>query len=217
MNLRPAVGENAALSYKRMRSIIGFVGLTLPITCLIAGLADGHLESSISYYYYTNVTIVFTGTLCVVGVFLLAYRLGSLAIESSATTLAGLAALGVALFHTAPQGATLTQLRESNVHTVCAATLFVLLGFISLFIFPYDVPGTAAAMLYRILGGLILLSVLLIPVLNKVAHEFFNRDHVFFTLEAVCVIAFSLSFIAKGHATIIDREWDKFADVEGAA
>lgn len=70
------------------------------------------------------------------GIFLLAYRLTSWAIDNIATTLAGISALGVAFFHAAPKNAALSQLRLADVHLTCAAALFILLGAISLFIFP---------------------------------------------------------------------------------
>jgi hypothetical protein len=90
--LLTARGENPALSYRNLRAIIGYIGLTLPVVLLLAGLIDGHLESSVSAYYYTNVGNVFTGALCVIGVFLLAYRLTEPAIDNIVTTVAGVAA-----------------------------------------------------------------------------------------------------------------------------
>src|SRR6185437_12564230 len=66
LSAQTAWGENPALSYRNLRAIIGYIGLTLPVTLLLAGLADGHIESSISAYYYTKVGNVFTGALCVI-------------------------------------------------------------------------------------------------------------------------------------------------------
>ena len=60
------------------------------------------LQGSLSGYYYTGAGTYFTATLSVVGVFLIIYRLGDIALERLVTTLAGVAALGVAFFHTAP-------------------------------------------------------------------------------------------------------------------
>ena len=206
-----AWGENPALSYRNLRAITGYVGLTLPVVLLIAGLVDGHFESSISAYYYTKVGNVFTGALCVIGVFLLAYRLTALAVDNIATTLAGIAALGVAFFHCAPQNATPSQLRLADVHLTCAAVLFVLLGAISLFLFPQDVPQRWRANLYRALGTLIWLSIALMPTLSSLAGSFYNNHHVFFILETTCVMAFAASFILKGHGQPGNRELDKAA------
>src|ERR1700761_4410652 len=101
-----ARGENPALSYRNLRAIIGYVGLTLPVVLLLTGIVDGHIESSISAYYYTKVGNVFTGALCVIGIFLLAYR--------------------------------------------------------------------------RIFGGVIWLSIVLMPALNVLAGSFYDHHHVFF-------------------------------------
>ncbi len=208
-----AWGENPALSYRNMRAITGYVGLTLPVVLLMAGAVDGHIESSLSAYYYTKVGNVFTGALCVIGVFLLAYRLTAWAVDNIATTLAGIAALGVAFFHAAPQNATLSQLRLADVHLTCAAALFILLGAISLFLFPGDVRPDQRwrANWYRALGALIWLSIALMPTLSSLASSFYNREHVFFILETVCVMAFAASFILKGHGQPGDRELDKTA------
>ena len=208
-----AWGENPALSYRNMRAIIGYVGLTLPAVLLIAGGVDGHIESSLSAYYYTKVGNVFTGALCAIGIFLLAYRLTSWAIDNIATTLAGISALGVAFFHAAPANATLSQLRLADVHLTCAAALFVLLGAISLFIFPRDILPDQKwrANWYMVFGALIWLSIILMPMLNWLASSFYDNHHVFFILETVCVMAFAVSFILKGHGQPSDPGLDKMA------
>lgn len=214
LSMKTAWGENPALSYRNMRAIIGYIGLTLPVALLLTGVVDGHIESSLSAYYYSKVGDVFTGALCVIGVFLVAYRLGSWAIDNVATTLAGVSALGVAFFHAAPQNATLSQLRLADVHLTCAATLFILLGAISLFIFPRDIlPNqTWRANWYMALGALIWLSIALMPTLNSLAGSFYNNDHVFFGLETVCVMAFSVSFILKGHGQPSNADFSRAAD-----
>jgi hypothetical protein len=214
-----AQGENAALSYRNLRSIIGYVGLSLPIVLLLAGLADGHFESSISAYYYTKVGNVFTGALCVIGVFLLAYRLTSWAVDNITTTAAGIAALGVAFFHCAPSNPTLTQLRLANVHLTCAAALFILLGGISLLIFPQDVRPDQRWRVtwYRGLGELIWLSIVLMPTLSALARAFYDGHHVFFILETTCVMAFAVSFILKGHGQPGTPSLDKVAAQPSAA
>jgi len=218
MKTETAWGENPALSYRNLRAIIGYVGLTLPVVLLLAGAIDGHLESSISTYYYTKVGNVFTGALCVIGVFLVAYRLTSWAIDNVATSLAGIAALGVAFFHAAPKNATLDQLRLANVHLTCAAALFILLGAISLLIFPKDMSDDEKRKqkwrvpCYRGFGVAIWLSVILMPTLNALAGSFYDDNHVFFILETVCVMAFAVSFILKGHGQPNDPGFNNVAE-----
>ena len=218
LSMKTAWGENPALSYRNMRAIIGYVGLSLPVVLLLTGSADGGVESSLSAYYYTRAGNFFTGALCVIGVFLLAYRLTAWAIDNIATTLAGACALGVAFFHAAPQNATLDQLRMANVHLTCAATLFVLLGAISLFLFPRDVASERwRANWYRALGAAIWASILLMPTLNWLASSFYGSRHVFLILETVCVTAFAVSFILKGHGRPSDPGFDKAAGQRPAA
>jgi hypothetical protein len=214
LSMKTAWGENPALSYRNLRAITGYVGLTLPVVLLLDGVVDGHIESSLSAYYYTNVGNVFTGALCVIGIFLLAYRLTAWAIDNVATTLAGISALGVAFFHCAPQNATLSQLRLADVHLTCAAALFILLGGISLLIFPRDISPDQRwrANWYMALGALIWLSIILMPVLNSLASSFYDDNHVFFVLETVCVTAFAASFILKGHGQPSDPGLDQTAD-----
>jgi hypothetical protein len=218
MKTKTAWGENPALSYRNLRAIIGYVGLTLPLVLLLAGAIDGHLESSISTYYYTKVGNVFTGALCVIGVFLVAYRLTSWAIDNVATTLAGVAALGVAFFHAAPKNATLSQLRLADVHLACAAALFILLGAISLLIFPNDMSEDEKLKhkwrvpCYRGLGAVIWLSIILMPTLNALVGSFYDDNHVFFILETICVMAFAVSFILKGHGQPNNPDFNRIAE-----
>jgi hypothetical protein len=209
-----ARGENPALSYRNMRAIIGYVGLTLPMVLLISGIVDGHLQGSISAYYYTKVGNVFTGSLCVVGIFLIAYRLTALTLDNVVTSVAGIAAMGVAFFHSAPAHATVSQLRLADVHLTCAALLFVLLGGISLFIFPRtDVEPNEKWRVnwYMGFGALIWLAIILMPTLNAFASSFYNDNRIFFWLETVCVMSFAVSFILKGHGQPSTPAADKAA------
>lgn len=200
LSTQTARGEDPALSYRNMRSIIGYVGLSLPVVLLLTGIVDGHIESSLSAYYYTKVGDFFTGALCVIGIFLLAYRLTAWAVDNVVTTLAGVAALGVAFFHCAQANSTASQLRLADVHLTCASALFILLGGISLLIFPRDTPPGQQwrANWYMALGATIWLSIILMPTLSALAASFYDGNHVFIALETVCVMAFSVSFILKG-------------------
>lgn len=199
--VRIAAGENSAMTYRRLRALIGWVGLSLPVVLLAAGLIDGHVLQSLSAYYYTEVGPCFTGTLCVIGVFLLAYRFGDAAVENLVTTAAGVAALGVAFFHAAPPNPTPAQSVLAAVHLTCAGVLFALLGAIAVFLFPSDVPASKAwqAHLFRGLGFTIWAAIVAMVVLNLLVPEFYRRTHLFFWLESVCVVAFAVSFILKGY------------------
>jgi hypothetical protein len=61
------------------------------------------------------------------------------------------------------------------------------------------------------LGALIWFSIILMPTLSWLARSYYNNDHVFFILETVCVMAFAVSFILKGHGQPGDRRLDRAA------
>jgi hypothetical protein len=98
---------------------------------LIGGLLEHRVQQSISSYY-TDFRNYFTGTMCVIGVFLLFYRYSNWPISGRfhwfareikvgrelLPRLAGGAALGVAFFHTAPAA----QEQLMKIHLGCAIT-----------------------------------------------------------------------------------------------
>ena len=50
------------------------------------------------------------------------------------------------------------------------------------------------------------------PTLNALAGSFYDNNHVFFILETICVMAFAVSFILKGHGQPSNRDFDKMAE-----
>ncbi len=97
------------LHFLAVRQGIGFLGLILPTTLYVYGVTgEGRMQPSISEFYYTAMGDVFVGCMVAIGIFLLSYRgyrakperfpLG----DRATSIIAGLAALGVALF---PAGA----------------------------------------------------------------------------------------------------------------
>lgn len=100
MPLDPA---DAATSFYRLRQALGWLGLALPVV-LVAGtlLMGDPLPPALSDFYYTPLGDVFVGIMVTIGFFLMAY-LGHLeptrlVSDRNVSSLAGLAALGVALF-----------------------------------------------------------------------------------------------------------------------
>jgi hypothetical protein len=67
------------------------------------------------------------------------------------------------------------------------------------------------------LGALIWLSIILMPVLNALAGSFYDDNHVFFILETICVMAFAVSFILKGHGQPSNPDFNKMAEQPPAA
>src|SRR4030095_12627524 len=88
---------------KRLRLGIGLVGIWLPFVVVIGHsikMGEFTLPSSISGADYTSMRDVFVGSMSAVGVFLIFYRTSRAA--DILGTIAGLAAIGVALFPPKP-------------------------------------------------------------------------------------------------------------------
>ncbi|WP_147125761.1 hypothetical protein [Shimia ponticola] len=93
------------LSYTRVRTALGLLGMALPLVLLIGGLVfeeDG-LAPSISDFYHTTYRDIFVGTMIAIGVFLISYR-GYAPAEKERlpddvlATIAGIGAFGTAFF-----------------------------------------------------------------------------------------------------------------------
>ncbi|MEV8517880.1 hypothetical protein [Dactylosporangium sp. NPDC051484] len=141
----PDAGVLYLRSYLLMRAVIGFIGLALPFLLVLGdlALAGGGIRGSLSAYFYSGMRDVFVGALCVTGLFLVTYKVFEHNLDNLLSLVAGVAALGVALFCTdRPKGSTvpITPLQErlgetpvAVVHYVSAAVFIVSLGIISLY------------------------------------------------------------------------------------
>jgi hypothetical protein len=141
-------GNELIVSYTFLRQTIGWIGTLLPIV-LLAGNAISSTAprpTSISGYYYTDMRNVLVGTLCALGVFLVAY-VGYDDVDRAITNVAGLGAIGVAFCPTKPTVCTagtgacpassVTQLSATqqvvgDLHLVFAAVTLVALGVMAL-------------------------------------------------------------------------------------
>jgi hypothetical protein len=127
------------MSYLTLRRVIGWIAVLLPVVLILANIFF-HQEFSIkvdwpdsaSQYYYSGLRDVFVGSLCALGVFLVAYR-GYDRVDLWITNVAGACAIGVALFPTTPStGATSSQHAVGITHDVFAISLIALMGIMAL-------------------------------------------------------------------------------------
>jgi len=144
--------QELSLLYMRMRKFIGIIGVALP-PVLIIGLIilEGHSKilDSISVYYYSDysdysvIGNIFDGSMFATGIFLICYQYRLL--DDIISTIAGLCAIGVALFPTTPppdcsryimKCPTPLQMTIGKWHTGFAISFFLLLALFSLFLFP---------------------------------------------------------------------------------
>jgi hypothetical protein len=96
--------DSISRSFFLMRTLVGIIGLALPLTLLLGDLffleATFSARGSLSAYYHSGMRDVFVGTLCVVGILLVTYKVIERNRGNTLSTIAGFSALGVALFPT---------------------------------------------------------------------------------------------------------------------
>ncbi len=142
--------QELSLLFMRMRKCVGVIGVALP-PVLIIGLilveGQSKLLDSISVYYYSDYTDyrvignIFDGSMFATGIFLICYQYQLL--DDIVSTIAGVCAIGVALFPTTPYCPPNNmkcvipplQMTIGNWHTVFAISFLLLLTVFSLWLF----------------------------------------------------------------------------------
>jgi len=206
--------DTRLISYLTLRKFIGLIGILLPFALVIIHIVliqRAVMQGSMSGYYYTDVRGILVGSLCAIGVFLFAYH-GYDLWDGVLTDAAGLFAIGVALFPTAPVNPSPTAGNIGYIHFACAGLLFAALAVIALFQFTKTEPNTERSaekkkrdLVYRICGTVIVLCLVLVPIESLVIGAPIQRFHPLFWLEAVAVIAFGVAWLVKGQAVLKDR------------
>jgi hypothetical protein len=202
------------ISYLTLRKFVGLIGILLPVALVIIHMLLAHqaaLLGSVSGYYYTDVRGVLVGSLCAIGVFLFAYH-GYNEWDDRLTNAAGVFAIGVALFPTAPVNPS-TQARDIGyVHLACAGLLFAVLAVIALWQFTKTDPVREPTpqkkkrnLVYRVCGTVIALCLVLVPIESLVIGAPIQRFKPLFCLEAVAVVAFGIAWLVKGEAVLKDQ------------
>jgi hypothetical protein len=207
--------RNAVLSYTSLRRSVGAIGVALPLVLAIgaAVLFGVDLLSSVSAYYYTGMRGVLVGSLCAIGVFLLSYRFGKA--DDLLGDVAGIAAIGLALFPTAPEGGGTGWVRVVGVvHLVFAAVFFVALAIFSLFLFTrtdgHVTPRKLVRnVVYRVSGCVIVACLVLAVFTDLAVSDAVKAEYrPLFWLETVAVLACGVSWLVKGEALLGDRPED---------
>jgi hypothetical protein len=206
--------DTRLISYLTLRKFVGVIGILLPFALVIVNvllIRRFEMQGSMSGYYYTDVRGILVGSLCAIGVFLFAYR-GYGVWDNWLTNAAGVFAIGVALFPTAPVNPSPRARDISYVHFTCAGLLFAVLAVIALWQFTKTEPNTERSaekkkrdLVYRTCGIVIVLCLVLVPIESLVIGAPIQRFHPLFWLEAVSVIAFGIAWLVKGQAVLKDK------------
>ncbi len=186
-------------SYLFLRRAIGLTGLALPFVLIFGKqlVQGGDLVGSLSGYYYTDLRNVFVGAMCATGVFLLAYY-GHDFVDNVASSVAGLGAIGLALFPTTPDHDVTAWDRTSGVlHLTFAAVFFLMLAYFCLRLFPHDgEQPRGTGIVYRVCGVVILAALVLIALTSWL--RLVPEWHPALWLESVAVWAFGVAWLLKG-------------------
>jgi hypothetical protein len=90
-------------SFLVMRLVVGAIGVALPTALILGHFWMQHgieVRGSLSSYYHSGMRDVFVSALCATGVFLMAYKIAEKNLDNTVSFVAGLAAIGVAMFPT---------------------------------------------------------------------------------------------------------------------
>jgi hypothetical protein len=133
-----------SISYLNLRRIVGFIGLLLPFVLRLGIIAfNQKVPYSISSYYYSPMRNILVASLCVLGIFLIAYQ-GYDSVDSWITNVAGAAVIGVAFFPTASPS--FSPAWVGRVHPYLAAVAMVSLALMALqFTHTWPAGGGAGA------------------------------------------------------------------------
>lgn len=209
-----AQNDSLIISYVTLRKCIGYLGILLPFALAFGGLLiKADIESSISHYWHTDLRDIFVGTLCAIGVFLMAY-LGYETKDNIAATVAGIAGIGTALFPTKPLDPSPQEALFGTFHWIFAALFFLTLVYISLCLFTKSDPAQPPTphklqrnRVYKIAGFVMLTALILIGVLGAFPslRDDLQRYSPVFWLEAIAIVAFGVSWITKGEVILADE------------
>lgn len=213
--------ENILFDYRALRLLVGVIALTLPM--IVSLLADGPSLGSISGSYYTDARDVFVGLLFVVGAFLWAYK-GHTPLQDNLSTVAAIAAFGVALFPTAcivdPSSSIYFECASelsSKLHYGSAAVLFVILAIFCFVFFRIDTQNKTVkeqrrSKIYLYCGWSMVISMLTIIAAKIPSFAgVFSGFAVVYWAETAALSAFGIAWIVAGkYLSVFTDPEDKF-------
>lgn len=193
-------------TYIWLRMGMGIIALSFPLLLWFgawfgAGLG---LEGSMSAYYHANGGYMrdwFVGILFAIGIMLFLYH-GFTEIEDRVLNVAGVLALGIALFPMASPGSGQAS-HIGIIHGLCAIVFFLCIGYICIFHADDTLEllrqsrGEQAygkyRRTYRVLGGLMVIS----PLIAAGVSAVFGKNSFTFFAEAVGVWVFATYWLVK--------------------
>lgn len=197
-------------SYLALRKAVGWIGILLPFVLMLGMFLvfnEKPVLKTISLYYHSGMRDVFVGAICSIALFLFFYK-GYNKWDNWAGNLAGFFAVGIALFPTAEKG-------PNNwigiVHFICAASFFLILSVISMFMFTRKKPNPTRQKRTRnkiyVICGLIMIACLISILIYFSFYDADNSQSRFvFWAETVALNAFGVSWLTKGGTLYPDKK-----------
>ena len=214
--------EDLVLSYHRVRTALGVLGIFLPLSLILGGWeTSGQIEPTISDFFHTKMRDVYVGTLSAIGIFLISYRGyrrndDEILSDNVLATTAGLAAFGLAFFPNANGGTgadTITQVvlgekAAMNVHFISGSLFFFCLALFCYIQFP-KAAQKSRRKIYLACGHIIILSLMGLIIGSFLkrygpapVQSFVIDWRIIFWAEAIGIWAFALSWLVKGKADL---------------
>lgn len=210
--------ENVKLiSYLNLRQAIGWLGISLPLLCILESYVKCNcsLRSSISDYYYSTIGDVFVAILIAVGVFMISYKGYEESLDNLLTNLIGLCGMGVAFFPTNGTEILATYNNCFNVngyyfyhyaHIAFAFLFFIFQAILLFFYFTKSQKGKKMTsekkkrnLIYRICA-LVIIACLGWCVINIEV-----LDYGIFLPETIALVAFGIAWIVKAELILKDK------------
>jgi len=203
------VGSHIASTYLRLRRGMAVIALLFPPILLIGGIVifGRAPQTSMSAYYHTEMQDVFVGVLCAIGAFLFLYK-GFTWKEDIALNVAGVCAVGVALFAMDPKGDCAATASGFSIHGCFATAFFLAISYVCVFLFSdgpsSGIPEKLRARYVTIakLCGTVMLVCIAAALtyaflLPSSARTFVCGLNAIFWIEAFAVWAFSVFWLVK--------------------
>jgi len=213
--------KTISISYFQLRTIIGLLGIFLPLICIAGTIWFNNflVLDSISLYYYTSIRDIFVGIMICISIFLFSYH-GYNTFDNVITNISGVAGVLIALFPCKNLAWTdkvsvlvLDNIVTDKIHLVAALVFFSLLAINSIFCFTKSDTLIRKRskkyyrnVLYRTSGVIILVCLAVLIFITCFTSDAFRQTtRLTLVLESVMLLAFGISWLVKGGTLLRDR------------
>jgi hypothetical protein len=219
--------QELLVSYHKLQQTVGWIALLMPIVVRVLAFAYDKIftTNSISAYYYTDLRDVFVGSLVVGGLLLAFFRTDDRK-DRWIAIIAGLSAIGIALFPMDIAAGVLVSPDTANAeaeaklvqalragphgplgyHFVFVGVFFLLTFYLVTFRFRANTPANPSRQkqqrngVYVVCGGLMGLAFIWIGILWHL-----GKQSSIFWPETLAVMAFAAAWLVKGQLVLKDR------------